>query len=300
MGKILIIKIYNLLILFFEFKKMNTNSFDNTFMENILSESDETKKEEIINQLKQHLYELENSNIIVEELSNKFTSLQKEFKSLSLSKKQIESDLNSKINNLESEKEILNNKYISTKNQIKSLISNYSKEINELNNINQIIKQENEYLKKENKNLIQQISSLKNNEDEVIYYKEKLEEANKSILRLNNFSKELEDKNEKLINKFLQNDIGNNQEIIIKLKKIIEEKENLISNLYNSFDKISDKYEEILKKHELIKKENLDLKNYIYKKKLNNNLNTIKYNNEKNEFNTIQIQESNFSYEDNP
>ncbi len=279
---------------------MNTNSFDNTFIEDVLSEADETKREEIINQLKQNLYELENSNIIVEELSNKFTSLQREFKSLSLSKKQIESDLNSKINNLESEKEILNNKYISTKNQIKTLISNYSKEINELNNINGIIKQENEYLKKENKNLIQQISLLKNNKDEVIYYKEKLEEANQSILRLNNFTKELEEKNEKLINKFIQNDIGNNQEIIIKLKKIVEEKENLIANLYNSFDKISDKYEEILKKHELIKKENLDLKNYIYKKKLNNNLNTIKYNNEKNEFNTIQIQESNFSYEDNP
>ena len=281
---------------------MNTNSFDNTFMENILSESDETKKEEIINQLKQHLYELENSNIIVEELSNKFTSLQREFKSLSLSKKQIESDLNSKINNLESEKEILNNKYISTKNQIKTLISNYSKEINELNNINGIIKQENEYLKKENKNLIQQISLLKNNKDEVIYYKEKLEEANQSILRLNNFTKELEEKNEKLINKFIQNDIGNNQEIIIKLKKIVEEKENLIANLYNSFDKISEKYEEILKKNELIKKENLDLKNYINKKKLHNNYNTIKYNNENenNEFNTVKLQESTFFFEDNP
>ena len=281
---------------------MNTNSFDNTFIEDALSESDETKREEIINQLKQNLYELENSNIIVEELSNKFTSLQREFKSLSLSKKQIESDLNSKINNLESEKEILNNKYISTKNQIKTLISNYSKEINELNNINGIIKQENEYLKKENKNLIQQISLLKNNKDEVIYYKEKLEEANQSILRLNNFTKELEEKNEKLINKFIQNDIGNNQEIIIKLKKIVEEKENLIANLYNSFDKISEKYEEILKKNELIKKENLDLKNYINKKKLHNNYNTIKYNNENenNEFNTVKLQESTFFFEDNP
>ena len=281
---------------------MNTNSFDNTFIEDVLSESDETKREEIINQLKQNLYELENSNIIVEELSNKFTSLQREFKSLSLSKKQIESDLNSKINNLESEKEILNNKYISTKNQIKTLISNYSKEINELNNINGIIKQENEYLKKENKNLIQQISLLKNNKDEVIYYKEKLEEANQSILRLNNFTKELEEKNEKLINKFIQNDIDNNQEIIIKLKKIVEEKENLIANLYNSFDKISEKYEEILKKNELIKKENLDLKNYINKKKLHNNYNTIKYNNENenNEFNTVKLQESTFFFEDNP
>ena len=170
---------------------MNTNSFDNPFIENIISESDENKKEEIINQLKQHLYELENSNIIVEELSNKFTSLQKEFKSLFLSKKQIESDLNSKINNLLSENEILNNKYISTKNQIKTLISNYSKEINELNNINETIKHENEYLKKENKNLIQQISSFKNIENEVIYYKEKFEETNKSILKLNNYIKEL-------------------------------------------------------------------------------------------------------------
>ena len=62
---------------------------------------------------------------------------------------------------------------------------------------------------------------------------------------MNNYIKELEEKNEKLINKFLENDISNNQDIIIRLKKIIEEKENLISNLYNSFDKISNKYEEI-------------------------------------------------------
>ena len=143
---------------------------------------------------------------------------------------------------------------------------------------------------------------MKNNKDEVIYYKEKLEEANQSILRLNNFTKELEEKNEKLINKFIQNDIGNNQEIIIKLKKIVEEKENLIANLYNSFDKISEKYEEILKKNELIKKENLDLKNYINKKKLHNNYNTIKYNNENenNEFNTVKLQESTFFFDDNP
>ena len=101
------------------------NSFESTFIENILSEPDESKREEIINQLKQHLYELENNNKIVDDLSNKFFSLQEEFKSLSLSKKQIEFDLNSKINNLESEKEILNNKYISSKNQIKNIIGNY-------------------------------------------------------------------------------------------------------------------------------------------------------------------------------
>ena len=153
-------------------------------------------------------------------------------------------------------------------------------------------------MKKENKNLIQKISSFKNIENEVIYYKEKFEETNESILKLNNYIKELEEKNEKLINKFLENDISNNQDIIIRLKKIIEEKENLISNLYNSFDKISNKYEEILKKNELIKKENLDLKNYIYKQKLHN-CNTTKYNNERNEFNTLQIQESTYSFEDN-
>ena len=134
------------------------NSFESTFIENILSELDESKREEIINQLKQHLYELENNNKIVDDLSNKFFSLQEEFKSLSLSKKQIEFDLNSKINNLESEKEILNNKYISSKNQIKNIIGNYSKEINDLKSLNEILKVDNENLQKENKKLIQQIS----------------------------------------------------------------------------------------------------------------------------------------------
>jgi hypothetical protein len=133
------------------------NSFESTFIENILSEPDESKREEIINQLKQHLYELENNNKIVDDLSNKFFSLQEEFKSLSLSKKQIEFDLNSKINNLESEKEILNNKYISSKNQIKNIIGNYSKEINDLKSLNEILKVDNENLQKENKKLIQQI-----------------------------------------------------------------------------------------------------------------------------------------------
>ena len=240
------------------------NSFESTFIENILSEPDESKREEIINQLKQHLYELENNNKIVDDLSNKFFSLQEEFKSLSLSKKQIEFDLNSKINNLESEKEILNNKYISSKNQIKNIIGNYSKEINDLKSLNEILKVDNENLQKENKKLIQQISLYKKNE-EIMFYQEKLDEANSSIMKLNNIIKDLEDKNEENMNKLFNNDFnsGNNKEIIIGLRKIIEEKEGLITNLYNSYDKVSIKYEDLLKKNDKLKKEIASLKNQI-------------------------------------
>jgi chromosome segregation ATPase len=240
------------------------NSFESTFIENILSEPDESKREEIINQLKQHLYELENNNKIVDDLSNKFFSLQEEFKSLSLSKKQIEFDLNSKINNLESEKEILNNKYISSKNQIKNIIGNYSKEINDLKSLNEILKVDNENLQKENKKLIQQISLYKKNE-EIMFYQEKLDEANSSIMKLNNIIKDLEDKNEENMNKLFNNDFnsGNNKEIIIGLRKIIEEKEGLITNLYNSYDKVSIKYEDLLKKNDKLKKEISSLKNQI-------------------------------------
>ena len=240
------------------------NSFESTFIENILSEPDESKREEIINQLKQHLYELENNNKIVDDLSNKFFSLQEEFKSLSLSKKQIEFDLNSKINNLESEKEILNNKYISSKNQNKNIIGNYSKEINDLKSLNEILKVDNENLQKENKKLIQQISLYKKNE-EIMFYQEKLDEANSSIMKLNNIIKDLEDKNEENMNKLFNNDFnsGNNKEIIIGLRKIIEEKEGLITNLYNSYDKVSIKYEDLLKKNDKLKKEIASLKNQI-------------------------------------
>ena len=240
------------------------NSFESTFIENILSEPDESKREEIINQLKQHLYELENNNKIVDDLSNKFFSLQEEFKSLSLSKKQIEFDLNSKINNLENEKEILNNKYISSKNQIKNIIGNYSKEINDLKSLNEILKVDNENLQKENKKLIQQISLYKKNE-EIMFYQEKLDEANSSIMKLNNIIKDLEDKNEENMNKLFNNDFnsGNNKEIIIGLRKIIEEKEGLITNLYNSYDKVSIKYEDLLKKNDKLKKEIASLKNQI-------------------------------------
>ena len=243
---------------------MNSNSLESTFIENLLSESNETRREEIINQLKQHLYELENNNKIVDDLSNKFFSLQEEFKSLSLSKKQIEFDLNSKINNLESEKEILNNKYISSKNQIKNIIGNYSKEINDLKSLNEILKVDNENLQKENKKLIQQISLYKKNE-EIMFYQEKLDEANSSIMKLNNIIKDLEDKNEENMNKLFNNDFnsGNNKEIIIGLRKIIEEKEGLITNLYNSYDKVSIKYEDLLKKNDKLKKEIASLKNQI-------------------------------------
>ena len=243
---------------------MNSNTLENTFIENLLSESNESKREEIINQLKQHLYELENNNKIVDDLSNKFFSLQEEFKSLSLSKKQIEFDLNSKINNLENEKEILNNKYISSKNQIKNIIGNYSKEINDLKSLNEILKVDNENLQKENKKLIQQISLYKKNE-EIMFYQEKLDEANSSIMKLNNIIKDLEDKNEENMNKLFNNDFnsGNNKEIIIGLRKIIEEKEGLITNLYNSYDKVSIKYEDLLKKNDKLKKEIASLKNQI-------------------------------------
>ena len=270
------------------------NSFESTFIENILSEPDESKREEIINQLKQHLYELENNNKIVDDLSNKFFSLQEEFKSLSLSKKQIEFDLNSKINNLESEKEILNNKYISSKNQIKNIIGNYSKEINDLKSLNEILKVDNENLQKENKKLIQQISLYKKNE-EIMFYQEKLDEANSSIMKLNNIIKDLEDKNEENMNKLFNNDFnsGNNKEIIIGLRKIIEEKEGLITNLYNSYDKVSIKYEDLLKKNDKLKKEIASLKNQI--NTIISQSQTLKANNKSS---TIVIEENPYPIED--
>ena len=46
---------------------MNSNSLESTFIENLLSESNEIKREDIINQLKQYLCELENHYKIVDD-----------------------------------------------------------------------------------------------------------------------------------------------------------------------------------------------------------------------------------------
>jgi chromosome segregation ATPase len=121
------------------------------------------------------------------------------------------------------------------------------------------LKIENKKLLKENKKLIQQISSCKNNE-EIIFYQEKLNEANNSIMKLNSIIKDLEEKNEKDKNKF---EYETSKELIIELRKVIEEKESLISNLYNSYDKVSIKYEDLLKKNDKLKKEISSLKNQI-------------------------------------
>jgi chromosome segregation ATPase len=101
--------------------------------------------------------------------------------------------------------------------------------------------------------------------EEIMFYQEKLDEANSSIMKLNNIIKDLEDKNEENMNKLFNNDFnsGNNKEIIIGLRKIIEEKEGLITNLYNSYDKVSIKYEDLLKKNDKLKKEIASLKNQI-------------------------------------
>ena len=87
-------------------------TYECSFIDDILSETDDGKRENIINQLKSHLIELENNNKFVDELSNRFSSLQEEFKALSYSKKQIETELNAKINNLQKDNEKIRNKYI--------------------------------------------------------------------------------------------------------------------------------------------------------------------------------------------
>lgn len=242
-------------------------TYEVSYIDDILSETDEAKRETIINDLKAHLVELENNNKFVDDLSRKFSALQNEFKNLSISKKQIEGDLTRKISSLQTDNEKLNNKYISAKEQIKTIISNHSEEINHLRNMNEITIKDNENLLKENKKLIKQIKELNANNDstnnDIIFYQRQIDDANRSIMKLNSIIKNLEDKNEALTRTVLNKEKDNSKEVIIGLRKVIDEKEKMINNLYNSFDRLSIKYEEIVKKNEMYRNEIMTLKNHI-------------------------------------
>ena len=239
-------------------------TYECSFIDDILSETDDGKRENIINQLKSHLIELENNNKFVDELSNRFSSLQEEFKALSYSKKQIETELNAKINNLQKDNEKITNKYISAKEQIKQLLSKHTDEMNHMQEVNEITMKDNDSLIKENKRLIKQLNASRDIDENVLFYQKQLEEANSSIMKLNNIVKSLEEKNENLMQKCLhQNELNSNKEVVIGLRRVIEEKEKMINNLYNSYDKLSIKYEDIMKKNEMLRNENSMLKNRL-------------------------------------
>ena len=101
---------------------MTTSSYDSLFINELLSETEDTKREHIINQLQTHLFELESNNQYVDELSQKFMKLQNEFKRLAVSKKQIEWELNNKIFLLQQANEELSYKYVSAQKQIQILM----------------------------------------------------------------------------------------------------------------------------------------------------------------------------------
>lgn len=261
-------------------------TYECSFIDDILSETDDIKRENIINQLKSHLVELENNNKFVDELSRKFSSLQEEFRTLSYSKKQIETELNSKITILQKENEKINNKYISAKEQIQSLMNTHSDEINHLQQMNEITMKDNDNLLKENQRLVKQLNATRSLDENILFYQKKLDEANSSIMKLNNIIKNLEEKNDTIMQKFIsKNDANSSKEVVIGLRRVIDEKEKMINNLYNSYDKLSIKYEEILKKNEMLRNEITVLKNHLNTftsstiPQDHNNINISNYNN---------------------
>lgn len=261
-------------------------TYECSFIDDILSETDDIKRENIINQLKSHLVELENNNKFVDELSRKFSSLQEEFRTLSYSKKQMETELNSKITILQKENEKINNKYISAKEQIQSLMNTHSDEINHLQQMNEITMKDNDNLLKENQRLVKQLNATRSLDENILFYQKKLDEANSSIMKLNNIIKNLEEKNDTIMQKFIsKNDANSSKEVVIGLRRVIDEKEKMINNLYNSYDKLSIKYEEILKKNEMLRNEITVLKNHLNTftsstiPQDHNNINISNYNN---------------------
>ena len=264
-------------------------TYECSYIDDILSETDDIKRENIINQLKSHLVELENNNKFVDELSRKFSSLQEEFRTLSYSKKQMETELNSKITILQKENEKINNKYISAKEQIQSLMNTHSDEINHLQQMNEITMKDNDNLLKENQRLVKQLNATRTLDENILFYQKKLDEANSSIMKLNNIIKNLEEKNDTIMQKFIsKNDANSSKEVVIGLRRVIDEKEKMINNLYNSYDKLSIKYEEILKKNEMLRNEITVLKNHLNTftsstiPQDHNNINISNYNNTSN------------------
>ena len=232
---------------------MATSTYDCSFIDDIMSETDDTKRENIIHQLKTHLIELENNNKFVDELSQKFASLQDEFKRLSISKKQIEIELNNKISLLQLENERLTSKYISAKEQINLLINNSNTKIdnNNFQHMNILMDNNNNKLVPNN-----------DYDNTILFYQKQLDEANTTIMRLNNMIKNLEDKNQSIMHKCLnQMEYSNNKEVIIGLKRVIDEKEKTIINLYGKYDKLTIKYEDVVKQNGILQEEIMFLRN---------------------------------------
>jgi predicted transcriptional regulator len=185
---------------------------------------------------------------------------------LSLSKKQIETELNNKISLLQLENERLTNKYISAQEQINSMINSKTNNYQHMN-----IQIEND-INYEKKNLISQ----KEHDESILFYQKQLEEANSSIMRLNNMVQNLEEKNQSIMDKCLSRmELSANKEVIIGLKRVIDEKEKTISNLYNKYDKLSIKYEDVIKQNGILHEEVMVLRNErvgSYQNYCNNNI----------------------------
>ena len=219
---------------------MTTSSYDSLFINELLSETEDTKREHIINQLQTHLFELESNNQYVDELSQKFMKLQNEFKRLAVSKKQIEWELNNKICLLQQANEELSYKYVSAQKQIQILMDSIGQQERNVNSKgrNCFSNGNNDY------------------ENTVGFYQQQIEDANNTIIRLNNVIKTLEDKNQVLIDKcFVRVEKNNEKEVIIGLKRVIDDKEKMINSLYRDYAQLNIKYEDAIKQRDVFKNE---------------------------------------------
>lgn len=172
-------------------------------------------------------------------------------------------------------------KYKSTKQKLKSIESSHIKEIEAYKIENAKNKKDNDGLTcdiqdliKENDSLISQINSLysqqannnsnsNNNKEKekddqrnvIDSYHKQLQEANDSINKMIVYIKELEHKNEKLIEEVenshnMSITPNANNDVISGLKRIITEKEKTISTLYNNYDKLNIQLEDANSRNE--------------------------------------------------
>lgn len=217
------------------------------------------------------------------------------------------SQLSKQVILFQSQNEQLQIKYRSAKQKTKSIESVRSKEIEAYRIENLQLKKDNEGLNcdiqdliKENDSLITKINCLyskqtntisntnanKDNDDcgkgnVINSYNKQLQEANESISKMLMYIKELEHKNEKLIEEIDNNQCtllsttqNGNKDVIEGLKKVITEKEKTISTLYNNYDKLNIQLEDSNNKNEELLEQIKALKmQFNTKEDFNNNEN---------------------------
>jgi len=230
---------------------------------------DSRDKDELISQLKAHIFEIEQNEKNFSKLNNKFTMLQNEFNLLSEEKLRLEYDLQQRssishkqLNDLRNDLESLQVSFTEKMTQNKKLYSDYT-------NMQGILESKNLEINR----LRNQMESGESKSRELIYHQKQLEDSNKTILKMTTAMKELENKNERIhaemnsINQNNQRELRARKEIekeFDNLEKICKEKEKEARKYLSELEGVTVQKEKIYEDNSKMYSELEKLKNHIY------------------------------------